>query len=129
MTIVVHLLSDVQLCVTHWTVARKAPLSSTISWRLLKFISIESVMLSVLSCAIPSPFAFCLSQHQGLFQRVRSSHHVAKVLELQFQHHSGLISLRSDWFDLPAVQGLSRVYFSTTKASILWCSAFFMTQL
>ena len=126
---IVHLLSNVQLCVTQWAVDCQAPLSSTISWKLLEFIYIESVMLSVLSCAIPSPFAFSLSQHQGLFQRVRSSHHVAKVLELQFQHHPGLISFRSDWFDLPAVQGLSRVYFSTTKASILWCSAFFMTQL
>ena len=35
----------------------------------------------------PSP-AFNLSQHQGLFQRVSSSHQVAKVLELQLQHQS-----------------------------------------
>ena len=34
----------------------------------------------------PSPPAFNPSQHQGLFQTVRSSHHVAKVLEFQFQH-------------------------------------------
>ena len=34
----------------------------------------------------PSPPAFSLSQHQGLFQRVRSWHQVAKVLELQLQH-------------------------------------------
>ena len=33
-------------CATPWTVARQAPLSSTISWSLLKFMSIESVMLS-----------------------------------------------------------------------------------
>ena len=36
----------------------------------------------------PSPPALNLSQHQGLFQRVDSSHQVAKVLELQVQHHS-----------------------------------------
>ena len=36
----------------------------------------------------PSPPAFNLSQHQGLFQRVSSSHQVAKVLELQLQHQS-----------------------------------------
>ena len=36
----------------------------------------------------PSPPAFNLSQHQGLFQRVRSSHQVAKVLEFQLQHQS-----------------------------------------
>ena len=36
----------------------------------------------------PSPPAFSLPQHQGLFQQVRSSHQVAKVLELQLQHQS-----------------------------------------
>ena len=36
----------------------------------------------------PSPPAFNLSQHQGLFQRVSSSHQVAKVLEFQLQHQS-----------------------------------------
>ena len=68
----------------------------------------------------PSPFAFNLSQHQGLFQWGRSSGHVAKVLKLQLQHPvlpmniqgwfplgwTGLISLLSKW--------LSRVFFSTT---------------
>ena len=52
--------------------------------------------------------AFNLSQHQGLFQWVSSSHQVAKVLEFQLYNssneHSGLISFRMDWFDLPAVQ-------------------------
>ena len=36
----------------------------------------------------PSPPALSLSQHQDLFQWVRSSHHVAKILELQLQHQS-----------------------------------------
>ena len=36
----------------------------------------------------PSSLAFNLSQHQGLFQWIGSSHQVAKVLELQFQHQS-----------------------------------------
>ena len=36
----------------------------------------------------PSPFAFNLSQHQGLFKSVSSSHQVAKVLEFQLQHQS-----------------------------------------
>ena len=58
----------------------------------------------------PSPPAFSLSQHQGLFQGVSSLHQLAKVLELQFQHqtsneYSRLISFRIDWFDLLAVQG------------------------
>ena len=59
----------------------------------------------------PSPPALNLSQHQGLFQWVNSSHEVAKVLEFQLQHrpsneHPGLISFRMDWLDLLAVQGI-----------------------
>ena len=42
----------------------------------------------------PSPPTFNLSQHQGLFYRVSSSHQVAKALELQLQHQS----FRSSWF-------------------------------
>ena len=58
----------------------------------------------------PCPPAFNLSQHQGLFQWVSSSHQVAKVLEFHFSispsnEHPGLISFRMDWLDLLAVQG------------------------
>ena len=58
----------------------------------------------------PSLPAFNLSQHQGLFQGVSSLYQVAKVLELQLQHHSineysGLISFRMDWLDFLTVQG------------------------
>ena len=44
--------------------------------------------------------------------------------------HSGLISLKVDWFDLLAVQGTLRSFLQlhSSKASILWCSAFFMIQ-
>ena len=83
----------------------------------------------------PSP-AFNLSQHQGLFQGVSSSHQVAKVLEFQLQHQSsneypGLISFWIDWLDLLAVQGTLKSLFQhhSSKASILWRSAFFMVQL
>ena len=67
----------------------------------------------------PSPPAFNLSQHQGLFQWVNSSHEVAKVLDFQLQHQSfqwtpnwsplgwtGWISLQS--------KGCSRVFSNTT---------------
>ena len=84
----------------------------------------------------PSPPALNLSQHQGLFQWVGSSHLVAKVLELQLQHqsfheHSGLISFRIDWFDLLVVQGTlkSLLQHHNSKASFLWPSAFFIVQL
>ena len=82
----------------------------------------------------PSPPTFSLSQHQGLFQWVSSSHQVAKVVELQFQpsnEYSGLIFFRIDWFDLLAVQGIlkSLLQHHSLKASILWCPAFSMVQL
>jgi len=55
----------------------------------LNFMSIQSVMLfNHLILSSPSPLAFSLSQHQGLFQLVGFSHQVAKVLELQLQHQS-----------------------------------------
>ena len=84
----------------------------------------------------PSPYALNLSQNQGLFKWVSSLHQVAKVLEFQLQHqssngHPGLISLRMDWLDLLAVQGTikSLLQHHSSKASILWCSAFFIVQL
>ena len=45
--------------------------------------------------------------------------------------HPGLISFRMDWLDLPAVQGTleSLLQHHSSKASILWCSAFFIVQL
>ena len=84
----------------------------------------------------PSPPTFNLSQRQGIFQCVSSSHQVAKILQLQLQHqssseYSGLISFRTDWLDLLAVQGTlkSLLQNHSSKASILWRSAFFMVQL
>ena len=87
----------------------------------------------------PSLPAFNLSQHQGLSKWVSSSHQVAKVLEFQLQHqsfqwsplHIGLISFRMDWLDLVAVQGTlkSLLQHHSSKASILWCWAFFIVQL
>ena len=87
----------------------------------------------------PSPPALNLSQHQGLFQWVSSSHQVAKVLEFQLQHqsfqwsplHIGLISFRMDCLDLLAVQGTlkSLLQHHSSKASILQRSVFFIVQL
>ena len=82
----------------------------------------------------PSPPALNLSQHQGLFKSVSSSHQVGKVLELKLQpapEHPGLISFRMDRLDLLAVQGTlkSLLQHHSSKASILRCSAFFTIQL
>ena len=51
---------------------------------------------------LPPPFllAFSLSQHQGLFQWVDSSHQMTKLLELQFQHQSVLPMNIQDWIPL-----------------------------
>ena len=84
----------------------------------------------------PSPPALNLSQHQGLFKWVSSSHQVAKVWSFSFSispssEHSGLISFRMDWLDLLAVQGTlkSRLQHLTSKALILLCSVFFIVHL
>ena len=83
----------------------------------------------------PSPPALSLSQHQSLFKWVTSSHQVAKVLEFQLtiipsNEHPGLISFRMNWLDLLAVQGtLKSLQHHSSKASILWRSAFFTVQL
>ena len=84
----------------------------------------------------PFPPAFNLSQHQGLFKGVSSSHQVAKYWSFSFSishsnEYSGLISFRMDWLDLLAVRGTlkSLLQHHSPKASLLRCSAFFMVQL
>ena len=83
----------------------------------------------------PSPPALNPSQHQSLFQRVSSSHEVAKVLEFSFsiipsKEHPGLMSFRMDWLDLLAVQGTlkSLLQHHSSKASILRRSAVFQRR-
>ena len=85
----VQLLSRVWLFATPWTAACQASLSFTNSQSLLRFISIDWVSDTIQPShpeSSPSPLAFNLSQHQGLFQWVSSSHQAAKGLELQLQH-------------------------------------------
>ena len=53
--------------------------------------------LTISSSVAPSPPAFNLSQHQGLFKWVSSSHQVAKVLEFQLQHQSFQWTPRTDF--------------------------------
>ena len=91
---------------------------------------------TISSSVIPSPPAFTLSQNQGPFQWVSSSHQVAKIWSFTFSinpfdEYSCLISFRIDRLDLFAVQGTlkSRLQHCSSKASVLRCSAFFMVQL
>ena len=86
----VQSLNRVWLFATPWTAASQASLSIINSQSLLKLRSFELVMSSnhlILCCPLLSS-AFNLSQHQGLFKWVSSSHQVAKVLEFQLQHQS-----------------------------------------
>ena len=84
----------------------------------------------------PSPPAPDPSQHQSLSQWVNSSHEVAKYWSFSFsiipsKEIPGLISVRMDWLDLLAVQGTLKSFLQhhSSKASILWRSAFFTVQL
>ena len=95
--VVVQLLSHVWLFVMPWTAAH---LILTVSLNLLKLMSIDSVMPSNHLILLPSyPPALSLSQYQGLFQWVDSSHQVAKVLELQLQHQSFQWIFRVDFLE------------------------------
>ena len=84
----------------------------------------------------PSPPAFNLSQHQGLFKQGSSSHQVAKILELEFSistsyEYSGLVSFRIDSFNLLAVQGTlkSLLQHHSSEVSVLWYTDFLLFQL
>ena len=79
----------------------------------------------------PSLPAFNLSQHQSLFQWVRSSYQVAKVLELQHQSFQWIFRIDFLRIDFFAVQGTLKTLpqHHSSKASILWHSALFMVQL
>ena len=84
----------------------------------------------------PSPPAPDPSQHQSLFQRSTLLMRWPKYWSFSFsiipsKEIPGLISFRMDWLDLLAVQGTlkSLLQHHSSKASILWCSAFFTVQL
>ena len=84
------------------------------------------------SLSSPSPPALNISQHQGLFQWVRWTKYWSLSFNISSSsEHPGLISFRMDWLDLLAVQGTlnSLLQHHSSKASILWRSAFFIVQV
>ena len=134
----VQSLSGVRLSVTPWTTTRQASLSITNSWSLLKLMSIALVMPSnhlMLCC----PLLFLPSIFPSI--RVFSNESVLcikwpKDWSFSFiispsNKYSGLISFRMDWLNFFAVQGTLKSFLRhhSSKASILWHSAFFMVQL
>ena len=109
---VVQSLSRVRLFVTPWIAARQASLTFTISWRLLKLMSIESVMpsnylnlchaLHLLPSVFPSIRVFSIE----LALCIRRPKYWSFNFTISpSNEYSWLISIRIDWFDLHAVQG------------------------
>ena len=130
----VQLFNYVRLFATPWTAARQASLSITNSWSLLKLISHQVGDAIQLSHPLSSPTPFPSI-------RVFSSESVLRIRRPKYwsfsfsispsNEYSGLISCRMDWLDLLAVQGTlkSLLQNHSSKASILWRSAFFIVQL
>ena len=133
----VQLLSHIQLFATPWTAARQASLSITNSQSLPKLMSIESVMSSnhLILChplLLPSIFPSIRVFSNESALRIRWPKYCSFSFNISpSNEHSGLISFRMDLVDLLAVQGTlkSLLQHHSSKASILWHSAFFIVQL
>ena len=133
----VESLSRVQLFATSWTAACQASLSITNSQSLLKLMSIESVMPSnhLILChpllLQPSIFPSIRVFSDESVLCIRSSKYWSFSFSISpSNEYSGLISFRMDWLDLLAVQGTlkSCLQHHSSKASILWRSAYFIVQ-
>ena len=123
---------------TPGTAARQASLSFTISWSLLKFMSIESVrpsnhhILCHSLLLLPSIFQSIRVFSDELALCIRWPKYWSFSFSISLSDkYSELISFRTDWFDLLAVQGTlkSLLQHHSSKASILHHSAFFTVQL
>ena len=138
-----HTFSSVQSlnCVwffaTPWTVACQTSLSITNSQSLPKLMSIESMMPSnhLIFChpllLLPSIFPNIRVFSNESAVRMRWPKYWSFSFNISpHNEHTGLISFKMDWLDLPAVQGTlkSLLQHHSSNASILWCSAFFTGQ-
>ena len=131
----VQSLSHVQLFVTPWTATRQVSLSITNSQSLLKLMSIESVMTYnylILCCPLlllPSIFPSIRVFSNESVLHIRWPKYWSSSFNINSSNqYSGLISFRVDWLDLLAVQGTlkSLLQHHSSKASTVWCSAFFI---
>ena len=123
---------------TPWTAARQASLSITNSWRLLKLMSITSVIPSnhlILCCPLlllPSIFLRIRVFSNESVLHIRWPKYWSFTFSIRPSNdYSGLISFRIEWLNLLRVKGNfnSLLQHHSSKASILWCSAFFIDQL
>ena len=119
---------------TPWTTAHQASLFLTISWSLPKFMFIASVIPSrylILWCPLlhlPSIFPSIRDFSNESSVRIRWPKYWSFSFSISPSSEClGLISLKIDWFDLLAIQGIFRslLQHNSSKASILWPSAFF----
>ena len=120
---------------TPQTAARQDSLSFTVSWSLLKLMSIELSNHLILCCPLlllPSKYPSIRVFSNELALPIRWP----KYWDFSYSispsnEYSGLISFRADCFDLPSVQGIlkSVLQHHSLKSSILWHSAFFLVHL
>ena len=134
----VQSLSRVRFFATPWIAARQASLSITNSRNSLRLTSIESVMPSIhlILCypllILPSIFTSIWVFYNESALCIRWPKYWSFSFNISSSNeHSGLISFRMDWLDILAVQGTlkSLLQHHSSKASILWHSAFFILQL
>ena len=134
--VVVQSLSSVWLFATPWTAGHQSSLSFTISRSLLRLMSIEPVMPSN-HLNLCQPLLFLPSIFPSI--RIFSSESALRIRWPKYwsfsispsHEYSELLSFRIDWLDLLVVQETlkSLLQHHSLKASIFWCSAFFMVQL
>ena len=134
----VQSLSCIPLFVTPLTAAHQASLSITNSQSLLRLVSIESVMPSnhLILChpllLLPSIFPSIRVFSNESVLHIRWPKYWSFSFSISpSNEYSGLISLRTDWLDLLAVQGTLKNLLQShnSKSSILLCSAWFIVQL
>ena len=133
----VQSLSHVWLFATPWIAARQASLSIINSASSLKFMCIESVMPSshLIFCRPlllpPIPPSIRVFSNESTLSMRWPKYWSFSFSIIPSKEDPGLISFRMDWLDLLAVQGTLKNFLQhdSSKASILWRSAFFTVQL
>ena len=133
----VQSLSSVWLFATPWTAAHQASLSFTSSRSSVKLMSIELVMPSyhlILCHPLLPPSIFPsikVFSNEPALHIWWPKYWIFSFSISPSNEYSGCISFKMDWFDLLTVQGTLKhlLQHHSSKASVLWCSAFFMVQL